>query len=354
MGELGDSRDITYRQLQRDVCKAANYFTDIGLEAGDRVAIYMPMIPEAIVAMLACARLGLVHVVVPAGSPAAVLRSRVIDSRARVVITPDGEYRRGMPAPVKEFVDEALTAGEGPCQFVETVIVVRHTGHDPELNWVVGRDVWWQDTVEAADEHHAALSFDAEHPLFLLYTSGADGKPNGIVHSSGGYLTQVRHSFHSVFDYEEGRDVFWCDSHLGCVAGHYMVYGPLTNGATSVIYEGAANFPDPHRHFEIIETYGVTVYYVTLTLIHAFMTWGRGLPDAHDLSSLRLLGGMGEQNSPEAWQWYREVVGGDRCPIVNTWWQSETGAVMIAPLPGLTAAKCRPCRGSARISSTGR
>jgi acetyl-CoA synthetase len=339
VGEPGDCRDITYRDLLRDVSRAANYLTSIGLSAGDRVAIFMPPLPEAIVAMLACARLGLVHVVVFAGSPASALRSQVIDSQAKVVITSDGQYRRGIPAAVKDIVDEALAIGDVPCVCVETVIVVRRTAHEPALNWVDGRDVWWQDTVETADEHHAAESFDAEHPLFLLYTLGTDDEPHGIVHSSGGYLTQVRYTFHYVFDHKEGLDVFWCDAHLACIAGHYMVYGSLTNGATSVIYEGTANSPDRHRHFRIIENYGVTVYYVTQALIDGFMKWGREIPDAHDLSSLRLLGVMGERINPEAWQWYREVIGRNRCPIVDTWWQPETGAVMIAPLPGLTAAK---------------
>ena len=339
VGEPDDHRDITYGQLQRDVSRAANYFTSIGLSAGDRVAIFMPPLPEAIVAMLACARLGLVHVVVSAESPAAVLRSLVIDSQAKAVITSDGQYLRGVPAPVKSIVDEVLEGDDPPCESVETVIVVRRTARDAELKWVDGRDVWWQNTVEAADEHHTAQPFDAEHPLFLIYTMGTDGKPNGIVHSSGGYLTQVRYTFYYVFDYKEGRDVFWCNAPLGCIAGHYMVYGPLTNGATSVIYEGAANVPDRHRHFQIIENFGVTVYFVALALIDTFMKWGREIPDTHDLSSLRLLGGMGESSNPDAPRWYREVVGGGRCPVVNTWWQSETGAVMIAPLPGLTAAK---------------
>jgi acetyl-CoA synthetase len=339
VGEFDGCRDITYRHLQRDVSKAANHFTRIGLSSGDRVAIYMPPLPEAIVAMLACARLGLVHVVVSLDSPAPALRSRVIDSQAKVVITSDGQYRQGLSAPVKSVVDEALRVGDGPCESVEEVIVVRRTAHDLDLEWVDGRDAWWHDTVEAADEHHAAQPFDADHPLFLLYVPDTDDKLNGIVHSSGGYLTQVRYTFHYVFDHKEGRDVFWCDAHLGCIAGHYMVYGALTNGATSVIFEGAAKIPDQHRHFQIIENYGVTVYCAAPSLINAFMKWGREIPDAHDLSSLRLLGGMGQPPGPEAWQWYREVIGGGNCPIVDTWWQPETGAVMIAPLPGLTAAK---------------
>ena len=245
-----------------------------------------------------------------------------------------------MPTPLKSTVDQALAAGDARCESVETVIVVRRTGHDPELNWVDGRDVWWHDTVGVAREQHQAQSFDAEHPLFLLYTSDAAGKPRGIVHSSGGYLTQARYTFHYVFDHKEGADVFWCGADLASIGGHsYVVYGPLADGATSVIYEGAADFPDRRRHFQLIEDYGVTTYYVAPTLIRTFMKWGRDIPDAHDLSSLRLLGTMGERSNSDAWRWYRAVIGGNRCPIVDTWWQTETGAIMIAPLPGVTAAK---------------
>ena len=340
VGEPGDSRDVTYGQLHNEVCKAANYFSTIGLRAGDRVAIYMPMIPEAVTAMLACARMGLVHVTVLAGSTATTLRSQVDDAQAKLVITADGHYRRGAPAPLKGIVDDALAGGETPCRSVETVIVARRTGEDVESNWVADRDVWWQDTVGTADEQHAAQSFDAEHPLFLLYTSCTEGKPRGIVHSSGGYLTQARYTFHYVFDHKEDLDVFWCDAVLGSVAGHtYQVYGPLSNGATSVIYEGAADFPNEHRHFEIIEEYGVTTYYVASTLLRTFVERGRATPDAHDLSSLRLLGTTGEPGNQEAWRWYRDVIGGGRCPVVVTWCQPETGAIVIAPLPGLTAVK---------------
>ncbi|MCF8569153.1 acetate--CoA ligase [Gordonia sp. HY002] len=337
---VDDKRDITYSQLKDEVSRAANYLSSIGLVAGDRVAIYMPMVPEAIISMLACARLGLTHSVVFAGFSAAALRSRVDDAEAKVVITTDGQFRRGKPAPLKEAVDEALGTGADAAKSIEKVIVVRRTNHDPDLNWVDGRDVWWEDTVSEQSPVHEAESFDSEHPLFLLYTSGTTGKPKGIVHSSGGYLTQAAYTFHNVFDHKEGRDVFWCGADIGWVTGHsYLVYGPLSNGATEVIYEGTPNSPDENRHFQIIEKYGVTTYYIAPTLIRTFMKWGREVPDAHDLSSLRLLGSVGEPINPEAWRWYHDVIGGGRCPIVDTWWQTETGGIMISPLPGVTATK---------------
>lgn len=340
VGEPGDSRDITYAQLQDEVSKAANYFTAIGLAAGDRVAIYMPMVPEALISMLACARLGLTHSVVFAGFSAAALRSRVDDAEAKLVITTDGQYRRGQPAPLKTAVDEALGTGDDAAKSVEKVLVVRRTNHDPDLNWVDGRDVWWEDTVDEQSPEHQPEAFDAEHPLFLLYTSGTTGKPKGIVHSSGGYLTQASYTFHYVFDHKEGRDVFWCGADIGWVTGHsYLVYGPLSNGATEVVYEGTPNSPTEHRHFEIIERYGVTIYYIAPTLVRTFMKWGREIPDAHDLSSVRLLGSVGEPINPEAWKWFREVIGGGQAPIVDTWWQTETGAIMISPLPGVTVTK---------------
>lgn len=352
VGEPGDSRDITYGQLQGEVGKAANYFSEIGLSAGERVAICMPTIPEAIVAMLACARMGLVHLNVFAGSSATALRSRVDDARAKLLITSDGQYQRGAPRPMKSIVDEALALGDAPCESVQTVIVARRTGDDVESNWVNGRDVWWQDTVGAAREQHEAQSFDAEHPLFLIYTSRAEGKPHGIMHSSGGYLTQARYTFHYVFDHREGLDVFWCDADLGSIAGHtYQVYGPLSDGATSVVYEGAADFPDERRHFQIIEDYGVTTYYVSPKLIRTFMNWGRQLPDAHDLSSLRLLGAMCGPSNQELWRWCRDVIGGDHCPVLVTWWQTETGAIMIAPLPGVKAVDPGPPKSLPGISA---
>ncbi|WP_448222372.1 acetate--CoA ligase [Gordonia iterans] len=340
VGEPGDTRDLTYSQLKDEVSRAANYFSAIGLQAGDRVAIYMPMVPEAIIAMLACARLGLTHSVVFAGFSSAALRSRVDDAEAKVVITTDGQFRRGRPAELKTQVDEALGSGDDAAPSVEKVIVVRRTNHDENLPWVDGRDVWWEDTVSESSPVHEPEFFESEHPLFLLYTSGTTGKPKGIVHTSGGYLTQASYTFHNVFDHKEGRDVFWCTADIGWVTGHsYIVYGPLSNGATEVIYEGTPNSPDEHRHFNIIEKYGVTVYYTAPTLIRTFMKWGRAIPDVHDLTSLRLLGSVGEPINPEAWRWYHEVIGGGRCPIVDTWWQTETGAIMIAPLPGVTACK---------------
>ncbi|UGT52929.1 acetate--CoA ligase [Nocardia asteroides] len=337
-GEPGDSRDITYRELLEEVSRAANYLTELGLETGDRVAIYMPMVPEAIVSMLACARLGLTHSVVFAGFSPSALRQRVDDAEARLIITTDGQWRRGKPAPLKEAVDEALAAKGDVPSSVEHVLVVRRVG--TEVPWTDGRDLWWHETVAAASPSHEAQPFPAEHPLFILYTSGTTGKPKGILHTSGGYLTQTAYTHHNVFDHKPGDDVYWCTADIGWVTGHsYIVYGPLANRATQVVYEGTPNSPDEHRHFQIIEKYGVTIYYTAPTLIRTFMKWGREIPDAHDLTSLRLLGSVGEPINPEAWRWYREVFGADKTPIVDTWWQTETGAIMISPLPGVTAAK---------------
>ncbi|WP_051186521.1 acetate--CoA ligase, partial [Nocardia tenerifensis] len=334
-GEPGDSRDITYSELRDEVSRAANYLTELGLRAGDRVAIYLPMVPEAIVSMLACARLGLTHSVVFAGFSPTALRQRVDDAGARLVITTDGQWRRGAAAPLKAAVDEALGAAHST---VEHVLVVRRTGI--EVPWTEGRDLWWHDTVTDASPEHEAQAFDAEHPLFILYTSGTTGKPKGILHTSGGYLTQAAYTHHNVFDHQAGQDVYWCTADIGWVTGHsYIVYGPLANRATQVVYEGTPNSPDEHRHFRIIEKYGVSIYYTAPTLVRTFMKWGREIPDAHDLSSLRLLGSVGEPINPEAWRWYREVIGGNRTPIVDTWWQTETGAIMISPLPGVTATK---------------
>jgi acetyl-CoA synthetase len=330
----GDSREITYSELLAEVCKAANALTDLGLVAGDRVAIYMPMLPEAIVAMLACARLGVLHSVVFAGFSSAALAARIEDAEAKLVITADGQYRRGKAASLKESVDEAVNGQ----QSVEHVIVVRRTGIDTP--WTEGRDLWWHDTVDTASAEHTPEAFDSEHPLFLLYTSGTTGKPKGIMHTSGGYLTQASYTHHYVFDVKPESDVYWCTADIGWVTGHtYIVYGPLSNGVTQVVYEGTPNSPDEHRHFEIIEKHGVSIYYTAPTLIRMFMKWGREIPDAHDLSSLRLLGSVGEPINPEAWRWYRDAFGSNRTPIVDTWWQTETGAIMISPLPGVTAAK---------------
>ncbi|CAM2994531.1 acetate--CoA ligase [Prescottella defluvii] len=333
-GEPGDSRDITYNDLLAEVSRAANTFTELGLVAGDRVAIYMPMIPEAIVTMLACARLGLTHSVVFAGFSATALRSRIDDAQAKLVVTVDGQWRRGQAAPLKPAVDEAVAGAES----VRNVLVVKRTGADIDLT--AGRDLWWHETVAQASPEHEAQAFDAEHPLFILYTSGTTGKPKGIVHTSGGYLTQTSYTHHNVFDHKAGEDVYWCTADIGWVTGHsYIVYGPLSNGATQVVYEGTPNSPDEHRHFQIIEKYSVSIYYTAPTLVRTFMKWGREIPDAHDLSSIRLLGSVGEPINPEAWRWFRDVIGGGSAPIVDTWWQTETGAIMISPLPGITATK---------------
>ncbi len=329
-----DSREITYSELLAEVSKAANALTDLGLVAGDRVAIYMPMLPEAIVAMLACARLGVLHSVVFAGFSSSALAARIEDAEAKLVITADGQYRRGKAASLKEAVDEAVDGQKS----VEHVLVVRRTGIDTP--WTDDRDLWWHDTVDSASPEHTPEAFDSEHPLFLLYTSGTTGKPKGIMHTSGGYLTQASYTHHYVFDVKPETDVFWCTADIGWVTGHtYIVYGPLSNGVTQVVYEGTPNSPNEHRHFEVIEKYGVTIYYTAPTLIRMFMKWGREIPDAHDLSSLRLLGSVGEPINHEAWRWYRDAFGGNRTPIVDTWWQTETGAIMISPLPGVTAAK---------------
>jgi acetyl-CoA synthetase len=330
----GDGRTLTYSDLLTQVSKAANALSDLGLVAGDRVAIYLPMIPEAVVAMLACARLGLMHSVVFAGFTATALRARIADAQAKLLITADGQFRHGKPVPLKDAADEAV----GPDNPVEHVLVVRRTGID--VPWTEGRDLWWHEVVDCASPEHTPEAFDAEHPLFLLYTSGTTGQPKGVMHSSGGYLTQSSYTHSIVFDVKPETDVFWCTADIGWVTGHtYGVYGPLSNGGTEVLYEGTPATPSQHRHFEIIEKYGVTIYYAAPTLIRTFMRWGREIPDAHDLSSLRLLGSVGEPINPEAWRWYRDVIGAGRTPVVDTWWQTETGAAMISPLPGIAAAK---------------
>ncbi|AKN15916.1 acetate--CoA ligase [Mycobacterium haemophilum] len=338
-GEPGDSRSLTYSDLQIQVCKAANALTGLGLVAGDRVAIYLPLIPEAVIAMLACARLGIMHSVVFGGFAAHALRARIADADAKLLITSDGQFRRGKPAPLKDAADEALAPdADGTASPVEHVLVVRRTGID--VSWNDKRDLWWHDVVDSASAEHTPEPFDTEQPLFLLYTSGTTGKPKGIVHTSGGYLTQCRYTMHTIFDVKPDRDVFWCTADIGWVTGHsYGVYGPLSHGITEVLYEGTPDTPDRHRHFQIIEKYGVTIYYTAPTLIRTFMKWGRDIPDAHNLSSLRLLGSVGEPINPEAWRWYRDVIGAGKLPVVDTWWQTETGSAMISPLPGVTAAK---------------
>ncbi len=334
VGEPGDGRDITYAQLKDEVSRAANAFESLGLTAGDRVAIQMPMVPEAIVAMLACARIGALHSVVFGGFSPTALRSRVDDQAARVVITTDGQYRRGKAAPMKANVDEALEGAES----VEKVIVVRRTGDDVPIT--EGRDLWWHELVDGQSAEHAPQAFDSEHPLFILYTSGTTGKPKGILHTSGGYLTQAAYTHHNVFDHKAGEDVYWCTADIGWITGHsYIVYGPLANRTTQVVYEGTPNTPHEGRHWEIIQQHKVSIYYTAPTLIRTFMKWGNEIPAKYDLSSLRVLGSVGEPINPEAWIWYRENIGSNSAPIVDTWWQTETGAIMISPLPGVTSTK---------------
>jgi acetyl-CoA synthetase len=333
-GEPGDTRTITYADLQREVSRAANALTVLGVGKGDRVAIYLPMIPEAAIAMLACARIGAPHSVVFGGFSSEALRSRIEDAEAKVVITADGGYRRGAPAALKPAVDEAV--GRSPS--VQKVLVVRRTGQDVE--WDDARDVWWHEALEEASDQHSWEAFDAEHPLFILYTSGTTGKPKGILHTSGGYLTQCAYTHRNVFDLHPETDVYWCTADVGWVTGHsYVVYGPLANGATQVMYEGTPDTPHKGRWWELVQKYGVTILYTAPTAIRTFMKWGEETPGQFDLSSLRVLGSVGEPINPEAWIWYRRVIGGDRTPVVDTWWQTETGAIMISPLPGVTAAK---------------
>ena len=333
-GEPGDTRSITYADLLTDVKKAANALIEIGVKAGDRVAIYMPMIPEAAVAMLACARIGAAHSVVFGGFSADALLSRIQDADAKIVITADGGFRKGAAFALKPAVDEALKGKTN----VEKVLVVKRTGQ--ETAWNSATDIWWDEIVSRQSPEHVAQAFDAEHPLFILYTSGTTAKPKGIFHTTGGYLTQAAFTHRAVFDLKAESDVYWCTADVGWITGHsYVVYGPLINGATQVIYEGTPDTPHKGRMFEIIEKYGVTILYTAPTLIRTWMKWGDEFPQAHNLSTLRLLGSVGEPINPEAWMWYREVIGGNRCPIVDTWWQTETGAIMISPLPGVTATK---------------
>jgi len=329
----GDTRDITYAELKDMVCQAANAFTELGVQKGDRIAIYMPMIPETVVTMLACARLGAPHTVVFGGFSADALKSRTLDCDAHVVVTADGGYRRGAASALKPAVDEAVTGTD-----VRTVLVVRRTGQDVE--WTDGRDVWWHDVVDRQSTDHTAEAHDAEHPLYVMYTSGTTAKPKGILHTTGGYLTQVAYTHWAVFDLKADTDIFWTAADIGWVTGHsYIVYGPLANGATSVLYEGTPDTPHKGRWWDIVEKYKVTILYTAPTTIRTFMKWGEAVPEGHDLSSLRLIGSVGEPINPEAYIWYRHFIGGDRCPVVDTWWQTETGGMMISPLPGVTAGK---------------
>ena len=333
-GEPGDTRTLTYSELLDEVKRCANALLEIGIKDGDRVAIYLPMIPEAIVSMLACARIGATHSVVFGGFSADSLQARINDADAKLVITADGGFRKGSAFALKPTVDEALKSTPS----VEKVLVVQRTKQ--EISWDASLDLWWHDLVERQEADHEAPAFDSEHPLFILYTSGTTAKPKGIFHTTGGYLTQAAFTHHAVFDLKPEKDIYWCTADVGWVTGHsYIVYGPLANGATQVIYEGTPDTPHKGRIFEIIAKYKVTILYTAPTLIRTWMKWGDQFPRAHDLSSLRLLGSVGEPINPEAWMWYREVIGGNRCPIVDTWWQTETGAIMISPLPGVTATK---------------
>jgi acetyl-CoA synthetase len=332
-GEPGEERVLTYQMLHREVCRFANALKSLGVQKGDRVGIYLPMIPEVAIAMLACARIGATHSVVFGGFSSEALRERIVDAEAKVVVTADGGYRRGATVPLKASSDEAVAGAPS----VQHVVVVRRTGEPVTMH--EGRDVWWHEIVENASADCPAEELDAEHPLYILYTSGTTGKPKGVVHTTGGYLlgTSLTHKW--VFDLKE-EDVYWCTADVGWVTGHsYIVYGPLANGGTTVMYEGAPNHPQPDRFWAIIEKYRVNILYTAPTAIRTFMRWGEEWPNKHDLSSLRLLGTVGEPINPEAWIWYQRVIGGGRCPIVDTWWQTETGMIMIAPLPGAIPTK---------------
>ncbi|GAA2759960.1 acetate--CoA ligase [Actinopolymorpha rutila] len=332
-GEPGDTRTITYAELLREVSRAANALTELGVRAGDRVAIYMPMIPETVVAMLACARLGAPHTVVFGGFSASALRDRIQDCDARIVITSDGGYRRGAPSALKPQVDQALTE----CPDVRNVLVVKRT--DQDVEWTEGRDLWWHEAVDKQSDQHTAEFFDAEQPLYVMYTSGTTGKPKGILHTTGGYLTQVAWTHWAVFD-AKPDDIYWTAADIGWVTGHsYIVYGPLANGVTSVMYEGTPDTPHRGRWWELIAKYGVSILYCAPTAIRTFMKWGEDIPADFDLSSLRVLGSVGEPINPEAYVWYRTYIGGGRTPVVDTWWQTETGGMMITPLPGVADGK---------------
>jgi acetyl-CoA synthetase len=350
-GEPGDTETITYADLTERVKRAANAFESLGVAKGDRVAVYLPMIPEAVVTMLACARIGAIHSVVFGGFSSEALRSRIDDAEAKLVVTADGTYRRGKPSPLKPAVDEAL-AEDG--HTVQHVVVVERNGQD--VAWTQGRDLRWSEVMAAASPEHTAVGHDAEHPLFILYTSGTTGKPKGILHTTGGYLTQTAFTHSAVFDLKPETDVYWCTADIGWVTGHsYVTYAPLVNGATQVMYEGTPDSPHQGRWWEIVQKYKVSILYTAPTAIRTMMKWGSDIPAKYDLSSIRVLGSVGEPINPEAWMWYREVIGGnggrreERAPIVDTWWQTETGAIMIAPLPGVTATK----PGSAQVPLPG-
>ncbi len=333
-GEPGDTQTITYAELLSKVCKATNALKELGIKQGDRIAIYMPMIPEAAIAMLACARLGAMHSVVFGGFSADSLLSRIQDADASLVITADGGFRKGAAFALKPAVDEALKGKTN----VKNVLVVKRTGQETKFD--SSKDIWWHEIVDKQSEKHVCEFFDSENGLFILYTSGTTAKPKGIYHTTGGYLTQAAFTHHAVFDLKPEKDIYWCTADIGWITGHsYVVYGPLINGATQVMYEGTPDTPSKGRLFELIEKYKVSILYTAPTLIRTWMKWGDEYPNKSNLSSLRLLGSVGEPINPEAWIWYREVIGKNNCPIVDTWWQTETGAIMISPLPGVTATK---------------
>ena len=345
-GEPGDQKVYTYLDLLQEVKKAANVLIKLGVAPGDRVAIYMPMIPEAVIAMQAVARIGAVHSVVFGGFSADSLASRIQDAGAKLVITADGGYRKGKASALKPAVDEAVK--DGKCPSVENVLVVKRTGQ--EVAWDKNRDLWWHEEMAAVNTEHEAQGFNAEHPLFILYTSGTTGKPKGILHTTGGYLTQASYTHKNVFDLHPSTDIYWCTADIGWITGHsYVAYGPLANAATQVIYEGTPDTPDWGRWWDIVAKYHVSILYTAPTAIRSFMKIGRSVTTHYDLSSIRVLGSVGEPINPEAWMWYREVIGNNKAPIVDTWWQTETGAIMISPLPGITATK----PGSAQVPLPG-
>jgi acetyl-CoA synthetase len=332
-GEPGDQRVLTYQDLHREVCKFANVMKGLGIQKGDRVAIYMPMVPELPIAMLACARIGAAHSVIFGGFSADALKDRINDSKAKLVVTADGGFRRGGVVPLKANVDEALKSTPS----VQHVVVLKRTGS--EVHMTSGRDWWWSELMATASPISEAEKLDAEHPLYILYTSGTTGKPKGVVHTTGGYQVGVYITSKWIFDLKED-EIYWCTADIGWVTGHsYIVYGPLLNGATTVMYEGAPNYPEPDRFWSIVEKYRVNIFYTAPTAIRAFIRWGEQWPLRHDLSSLRLLGTVGEPINPEAWMWYYKIIGKGRCPIVDTWWQTETGMIMISPMPGATTTK---------------
>ncbi|QDT40108.1 Acetyl-coenzyme A ligase [Gimesia alba] len=336
-GEPGDTRVLRYQDLYREVCKFANCLKKLGVETGDRVTLYMPMVPELAIAMLACSRIGATHSIIFGGFSADAIADRNNDAQAKLVITADGGWRRGKNIPLKAAVDQSMEKSPS----VEKVVVYRRTGC--EVDMVPDRDYWWHDLMEDASAECDPVELDSEHPLFILYTSGSTGKPKGVQHSTGGYLLGTMMTSKWVFDLKE-EDTYWCTADIGWITGHsYIVYGPLANGATTVMYEGAPNWPDEGRFWEIVEKYQVNIFYTAPTAIRAFIKWGDQWPNKYDLSSLRLLGTVGEPINPEAWMWYHTVIGQERCPIVDTWWQTETGGIMMSPLPGVTATKPGSC-----------